>query len=351
MIPALTYLCGMAATVFISVGLSVAAVRWYHMCHPFDKEPGYYYPGRPYVVAVYLNALLLLPYALNPASADAWFMARLYFLPVTIYHFTVLLFSYFGSVMQWRKWRGPMLVIGIPVLLALLAAFVLAIWPGDQVGSTVPALSKTVLYVLGIIMTVVCGVSMWVVHTWAKAFNVDDYSNPSDFPVVAARRWIVLVIANVALCWLGALSASRCLLAVVMLLFAVSSIIFIISALHPQRSGSVHAAPANGRAVSRNRRLDILSAISVVVVEQEAFLDPHLTIQDVADRCGYGRSTLSGLFKAEFGGFFNYINDLRLKHVESYLKENPSATLQEAATESGFSSRQAYYKVKAKLRN
>ena len=33
-----------------------------------------------------------------------------------------------------------------------------------------------------------------------------------------------------------------------------------------------------------------------VVVEQEAYLDAHLTIQDVADRIGYSRSTLSGLF-------------------------------------------------------
>lgn len=100
------------------------------------------------------------------------------------------------------------------------------------------------------------------------------------------------------------------------------------------------------RTSSEKKRQELLSAIHTVVVEQEAYLDAHLTIQDVADRCGYSRSALSSLFKAELGGFFSYVNGLRVQHVETYLKENPSATLQEAVLESGFNSRQAYYSVK-----
>ncbi len=90
------------------------------------------------------------------------------------------------------------------------------------------------------------------------------------------------------------------------------------------------------RTSSEKKRQELLSAIH----------DAHLTIQDVADRCGYSRSALSSLFKAELGGFFSYVNGLRVQHVETYLKENPSATLQEAVLESGFNSRQAYYSVK-----
>ncbi|MBQ9462363.1 MAG: helix-turn-helix transcriptional regulator [Bacteroidales bacterium] len=86
-----------------------------------------------------------------------------------------------------------------------------------------------------------------------------------------------------------------------------------------------------------------------MVEKQEAFKDPHLTLQDVAERSGYNRTYVSGIIKAQFGGFFAYINALRLQHVEAYLKENPSATIYEAAEVSGFGSRQAYYAAKARL--
>ena len=69
----------------------------------------------------------------------------------------------------------------------------------------------------------------------------------------------------------------------------------------------------------------------------------------MADRCGYSRSALSGLFKAEFGGFFVYVNRLRLQHMEAWLQEHPGATINEACLEAGFPSRQAYYAVKGRL--
>lgn len=351
-----SYLYGMAATVFITVALTVAAVRWFHMCRPYDRKPQYFYPGRPYVVGAYLNALVLLPYALHPESTDAWYLTRLYFLPVAILHFTVLLFSYFGSVMAWKKWQWPLAIVSLPVLLALLVAFVLALWPGEQVGYWAPALSWSVLYVSGIIITGACIAAVAIVLNWAGNFDADDFSNSADFPVSTARKWAVMVTVNLVLCWVGTLTASRHYLAVLMLLLAGSSVLFVISALHPHRRQLTEesvsepaVASTPRRAPSRKKRQEILQAIHHVMVEQEAYLDAHLTIQDVADRSGYSRSALSSLFKAELGGFFSYVNGLRLRHVESYLQEHPSATLQEAVLESGFNSRQAYYSVKAKL--
>lgn len=69
----------------------------------------------------------------------------------------------------------------------------------------------------------------------------------------------------------------------------------------------------------------------------------------MADRSGYSRSYIAGLFKSEFGGFFPYINRLRLQHVDEYLQQHPAAPLQEALEASGFNSRQTYYAVKARL--
>ena len=45
------------------------------------------------------------------------------------------------------------------------------------------------------------------------------------------------------------------------------------------------------------------AAIRKVVEVDQAYLDSHLTLQDVAVRCGYNRTYISGLVKSELGGF------------------------------------------------
>lgn len=357
MAPTLSYLCGMATVVYITTCLVVAAVRWFHMCRPYDRHPRYYYPGRPFVTAVYLTSLFLLPYALCPDCEDAWHLAQMFFLPVTLYHFTILLFAYFGNVMQWRKWRLPMVVVGAPVFLSLVAAEVLALVPGNQI----TILSHVNMLLLGAVVTGVCFFAMWMVARWSRRIDEDNFSNPADFPVVFAHRWIGMVVVNLALCWAGALFDSRALLAVIMLLFSASSVLFIITALHPHRSRPVEdpvaeeasapeATPAvYNRTLPMGKRQEILDAIRVVVEGQEAFREPHLTLQEVANRSGYNRSYISGLIKAEWGGFFAYVNLLRLSYMDSWLRKHPGGTIQEAVEEAGFSSRQAYYAVKSRL--
>ena len=353
------YLFGVSAAVFVTTAVMVAAVRWFHMCRPYDRQPGYYYPARPFMTAVYLNALMLLPAVVAPESADAFYLAQLFFLPVALLHFTVMLFAYFGSVMQWTKWRTPVLLIGIPVTLALLAAFVVAVWPGDWVTQgAVPVAGRIVLYSLGIIMSGVSLTAIWVVRSWAARFDQDEFSNPADFPVTQGRLWTMLIAVNLILCWTGALSQSRTVLSIVILCLSLIGVIVLITALHPHRikqiepeeaaQGAEAAAPA-GRGLSAARREEILRAIRTVVEVQGGCLDAHLTLQDVADRSGYNRSYVSAIIKEEFGGFFAYVNRLRLAHVDAYLKEHPQATLQEAVLESGFNSRQAYYSVKGKV--
>ena len=383
MVSGATYFYGLAATVFLTTSLVVAAVRWFHMCRPYECNPGYYYPGRPFVIAVYLNAILLIPFILHPDDPDSWYLARIYFLPVTILHFTILMFSYFGGIMQWGKWRKPMIIIEAPVFLALLVVFCLSLWPDlhieDKVGHL---LCDYILFALGAVVSAFCLVAMFMVIKWAKSIGEDDYSNTADFPVVEAKRWLLLVVVNMLVCWVGAVSESRMVLSLCMLLFALSSVIFIISALHPHRRGrakeeeeaalsevvgteveaeadavdspadkDIAAAgePLYQRSISQRKRMEILAAIRTVVEEQEAYLDPHLTLQDVADRSGYNRTYISGLVKSEYGSFFSYINNLRIRHVDNYQKDNPSATMQEAVEASGFNSRQAYYGVKKRL--
>lgn len=380
-----TYFYGLAATVFLTTSLVIAAVRWFHLCKPYNLNPGYYYPGRPFVIAVYLNALLLIPYILRPEDPDAWYLVRIYFLPVTLLHFTILMFSYFGGIMQWGKWRGPMIIIEVPVFLVLVVVFCLSLLPNFHIEDKIShLLCDYFLFALGAVVTLFCLTAMFLVVKWSKSIGEDDYSNTADFPVVEAKRWLLLVIVNILVCWVGAVSENKMVLALCMLLFAASSVIFIISALHPHRRGLAEedenekgkvvdsenneeaenfgdagtvivedrgsdAEHIYSRTISQQKKGAILEAIRTVVEEQEAFLDPHLTLQDVADRSGYNRTYVSGLIKSEYGSFFSYVNRRRLAHVESYQKENPAATILEAVIASGFNSRQAYYSVKKRL--
>ena len=359
MVLTLPYFYSLAAALYINTCLVVAAVRWFHMCRPYDRNPHYYYPGRPFVTAAWLSSLTLIPYVLDPMSADAWFLARVYFLPMTLFHFTLLLFSYFGNVMEWKQWRWPTLVGGIPVVLLLLTAMALAIVPGDQLGGTRPA--SYLLYIVGLIITALCLTSIAVVMVWSNRFDPDDYSNPSDFPVIRARRWLMMIVLNAAFCWTGALLDNPTVLAILMLVIAAFCVVTVITALHPNRNRPPEEpapeppAPAEeatqvyNRSLPRHRQEEILSAIITVVEEMEAFLDPHLTLQDVADRCGYNRTYISGMVKTQFGGFSDYINRLRLNYVDNYLKQHPDATLSEAIDAAGFGSRSRYYDFKAKL--
>lgn len=369
----LTYFCGIAAAIYVNTCLVVATVRWFHMCRPYNRNPRYYYPGRPFVTGAWLSSLVLLPYVLNPESADAWFLARFYFLPVTLFHFTLILFSYFGSVMAWRKWQWPVLIAGVPVVVILLGAVVLAVWPGTQIGGT--PLSAYVLYIMGLLVTALCFVSIAVVYIWANRFDPDDFSNPADFPVTQARRWMVMVLVNTAICWMGALLDNPAVLAVIQLIISVSCVLFVLTVLHPNRNrpmaepeqeqepqpeqepvqaaatadASSDASQRNQSSLPRKNQAEILSAIRTVVEVREAFLDPHLTLQDVADRCGYNRTYISGLVKREFGGFVDYVNRLRLAYVDDYLKQHPDATIAEAIDAAGFGSRPSYYAFKAKF--
>ena len=354
------HLFSLAAAAYLVANLVAAALRWFHMCAPYDKDPDYYYPGRAYAVIAYLATLMVLPYILNPYSRDAWELTRVYCLPVLLYFFSVLMFGYFGHMMNVDRWKGSALIAGIPAWLPLLAAIVFVLIPGDQFADPAYArIANRVVYGSGALMTLFCFYSIRTVYKWIKEYDTDEYSNTEDLPLNFAKKMISLLTLCTILLWITALFNSQLFMAILHLLLTAMAVLFTLVTLPPQRKGAINPAPKEEeeaskqvyvRQIPESRVLEILSGIAEVVLERQAFLNPHLTIQDVADRCGYNRTYVAGVFKSELGGFFNYINNQRLDYAEKYIKEHPKASIQEVASESGFSSRQTYYSVKAKLR-
>ena len=81
----------------------------------------------------------------------------------------------------------------------------------------------------------------------------------------------------------------------------------------------------------------------------QIFLNPEITLSDIARRIGTNRSYLSDYFNHECNSSFNdYINSLRLSHAEKLIKANPTMPIDEIASASGFNSTTTFRRAFAK---
>ncbi|MBQ7691267.1 MAG: hypothetical protein IJT30_08800 [Muribaculaceae bacterium] len=375
---------------YVLTGVFVAAVRWFHTCLPYGSETGYYHPARRLITATFLSAVVVLPYVLRPSDAGAWTFAKSFFLFADLYYCAVLLFTYFGSIKHWTPWRRVAwtlaAVFGVP-----LAGLCVATLAGVPLSTAQCATIMRCAVAGGVAATAFCLWAIGKISLWIKEIIEDNYSNPDDFPVRYAR-WIVLApLLHIVPIWAVVLLDSQAMMATMQWMLVVFNVVFLISILHTQRSGATaHAdcrtgeqpaaggacAPAQpsgiegfhqagdpaasstatvdndndaGQGISQERVAELKRELVALVEGQQLFLKPHLTMAEVAGLCTYGRTYVSHVFKSELGGFFNYVNHLRLRHASDYQAQHPMATRDEIATASGFTSRQAYYNARRRL--
>ena len=97
-----------------------------------------------------------------------------------------------------------------------------------------------------------------------------------------------------------------------------------------------------------NSNNNLIKTIRVEVEERQAFLDPSLTLASLAERCRTNRTYVSATLM-DLGGFFFYVNRLRLTYVATWLKKHRESTVEQVALASGFNSRQSFYNVRRQL--
>jgi len=330
------------------------------MCRPYEKEANYYYPGRPAMTSFFLVPVFIIPFIINPSSIDCWLLLKTFFLPVSILWMTILLLSYFGRVMQAERWHAPLIIAGIPITLTFLAMFIAAVVPGDQLTNPVYINTvKGVNYIIGAFATVVCIISSVKVIIWSKGFDDEDFSNPMDFPVFFSRRTVLMIIFVLFFLWCAAIIDNKSAMCIVELATTITTVILLIFSLHPNRHREMteeqaepkveSSSPLYMHVLALKRHGEELATIRRVVEKEKAYLEPHLTIQDVANKCGFERAQTAEIIKEEFGSFFKYINTLRLEYADAYMQAHPNASISEIADNSGFGTRQTYYNVKLKL--
>lgn len=85
--------------------------------------------------------------------------------------------------------------------------------------------------------------------------------------------------------------------------------------------------------------LDISIRFERFMLQERAFLNPEITLDDVAERLGVGRDVVSDMMDDVFGISFSvYLNMLRIDYAEQYILNNDNVTQKDIARACGYSS-------------
>lgn len=356
------YFYGLAALMYLTTCWTFAAVRWFHTCRAPKERRRYIWPDRQLQVLLYCCATVLLPYVVNPMSEAAWMLEKTYFPACYYFYCGLLLLCFFGTVKQWAQWKTVSWVAALMVIATMLVPVLNAWLPTPLVTAEGMRVWRVITIVESIVMMGYSGLAMWQVGHWIDEARDANYSNPDDFPADYARRvWLAPVIFTPVL-WPAFLCDSPLLMAIQNVLLSVSNIVLLLNVMPVWRRKAILASPeadtaaeadtppAGDNHTNQEELIDQTAAeIEAYVCDQQAYLDPHLKIDDVVSHTRLGRTYVSLTFSQRFGSFAAYVNSLRLAHYEQHLADHPNETKEAAAQASGFSSYNAYYRAKQKM--
>ena len=351
------YWYGIAITVYLLSCWFFSIMRAFHTCQKSKEHRKYIWPDRKLQVIIYLMSVCLIPYAVDPTSPAAWLLVKCYF-PATYYFYCgVLLFMFFGSVKQWNKWKTISWITAILVIIAVIPLVINAWIPGGVLSGKGMVRHEQIALAVSLLTIPFCAMSMWKVWNCIVEARDENYSNPDDFPLAYAKRvWLSPVFLSLFI-WPAFLTDSPRVMAWMCLPLSVFNIALLINVMPVWRQvvllsdteGPESEAESRERILMEERIDQIAQKIEEFLKEKQGYLDPHLKMDHVVEYCGTNRTYVSLTFKERFGGFFNYVNQLRLEHYEQYLKQHKNTTKDIAAQESGYSSYQAYYKASQRL--
>lgn len=393
-----------ACTVYVVTCLMFAAVRWFHVCPGAKENKSYYHPDRKIITLLYAVPVILFPYIFNPASHGSWLLVKGYYPLTHLFYCAVLLFNYFGKVKQWERWHLSGIISSVLVFASVILLFAVALWPGLQISTAMEELLTIIIFSVGLLMTIYCGMAMWQVWQWIHEYSTDNFSNTEDFPLTYARSVLIIPVIHALLVWPMVLLDSPTWLAAMQIMLSVFNVIFLISILPSKRKGNPleqmiednreadieealeqklpteeeneNCPPQPGYTPSKEQpdttpetsnieksakaerklkeipeqtRQKIADGIEKALVKQRLYLNPNLGLKEVVEVCGYSQAYVSRVLREQYGGFFDYVNLLRCRHVENYAKQHPEVTKEESIIKSGFKDRQTYYRIKKHL--
>jgi len=351
-------LFSVALAVYVAASVMVAAVRWGHKCEPYARRADYYYPAWKVIVLSFLSNVLMAPAIFLPTEADAVLQLRLLLMMASPFFCAVLLFSYFGRVLKIFSWQKPVYALAFPFGVMAATATVFAFVPGTQLEGVFCQWFFAVGGVLSLAFLACFVVAFRMVVRTLSRFSEENWSNPEDFPKQYASRIIWIPALHLVVSWVMAFIGTKAVLSAGLLVLSVLNVVLLIGILSPHRAQEVQLLETEAAAekeesgepaLSQERQEEILRAVRHCVEDEEAYLDPHFTLNDLAQRAGFNRGYVSYVMNTCFGGFFNYVNCCRYYHVSKLQLERPEAPVGELIDMAGFGARSTYYSIRRKL--
>ncbi len=139
-------------------------------------------------------------------------------------------------------------------------------------------------------------------------------------------RILYFPLAMIPLVWPAFIFDSRAIMAVEHVLLAVFNMVLLLTVMPAWRRSTIiltkdepddasHLLVQQETSINENIDQTALE-IQAYVEGQQAYLDPHLKVDDVVEQCQLGRTYVSLSFQRRFGSFANYVNGLRLAHYK-----------------------------------
>lgn len=364
-----------ACFAFIFSGVICGAVRWFHVCSQYAERSDYFYPARRQATFFYTFLLLFCPYLFHLESADTWLYTRIFGILYYPVCFTMLYRCYFSQKeSQYKRLRYNARVAVIPFAF-IVAALPFAIMGGDRLAPYRP-----------VILCLAAGAGLLVlyrlVHTMLHLkkriddYSGDTYSNTDDFPYKFASRTLPMSVVLAALGWVVFLTDSRMVNMWMNLLFTVWQTCFLIIILHSFQKDDLpdeEEEPVSVRTVEdggdreestedepeeemdeetfwMNQEKKLAPRMEKAFMEDRLYLNPNLTIKDLAIAINSNRTYTSTLMNRIHGSFIVYVNHLRIEHSIRLKEENPDIKQGELIQQSGFNNHTSYNKWLASYR-
>lgn len=371
-----------SSLVFIVCCLVCAAVRWFHICGPYQSQEKLFYPARKQVtVAFLMMGLLQVPYWLNPSDPGAIIyitLANLILYPVCFAD----LFEVYFRIKAFNKliYRGASLLAG----LVLAALFLLAVIGGTSSfsapsGSILATHAQAALAagaVFALLLDILFLSIVLRIRHIIDNFHLQNYSDDKDFPLAFARKIFWLPFIWIIFIWVIYFTGNMTIKAISDLIFSVMMVGFLCLILHPQRylGSEQKGAFLKGSNEMINEQFENLG-LSFEEIEQRSdaadswaedqidpeakaqvleiilrrFREPHLQKNEVLAEVSKGKVTAANRYITSVG-YYNLINMFRLEYSRLYTEANPMVKQSTAAKIAGFSSGSSYSKAKKSIR-
>jgi len=179
------------------------------------------------------------------------------------------------------------------------------------------------------------------------------YSDMDDVGVskVKLLNWILIILGITAIVWavlcrpyfmremtsVLPIIASTCVSAVYSITFFILGWIGLKQkSLNPTFEIETEEIPQVKKRIDVTQK-KILNKILVLFNEEKIYLDPKLTILDVANSVGTNRTYISSIINQQYDqNFCTFVNSFRVDELEKVVKENPSYSLDLLAESCGF---------------